>query len=117
VISSLLFNYAKIPSPLETIQMAMQQCYLITMNPIVFLSLAFLHVAFLTHISSVLVTVVTFGLYPYIESEKMEPAKVFAGLALFNQLTVPLFIFPITVPVVIDAIVSFIRLESPHYTT
>ncbi|CAL8071482.1 unnamed protein product [Orchesella dallaii] len=66
---------------------------------------------FLTHISSVLVTVVTFGLYPFIESEKLEPPKVFAGLALFNQLTVPLFIFPITVPVVIDALVSARRVR------
>ena len=69
------------------------------------LSCLFLVSAFLTHISSVLVTVITFGLYPYIESEKLEPPKVFVGLALFNQLTVPLFIFPITVPVVIDALV------------
>jgi len=66
------------------------------------------HEAFLTHISSVLVTVITFGVYSLIETEKLEPPKVFAGLALFNQLTVPLFIFPITVPVVIDALVRII---------
>lgn len=51
--------------------------------------------AFLTHISTVVVTVVTFGLYPIMEEERLAPAAVFAGLAFFNQLTVPLFIFPV----------------------
>lgn len=74
---------------------------------VILLLFHFFRIAFLTHISSVLVTLVTFGLYSYIETEKLEPSKVFAGLALFNQLTVPLFIFPITVPVVIDALVRF----------
>lgn len=36
---------------------------------------------------------------------------MFAALALFNQLTVPLFIFPITVPIIISAVVSTKRLE------
>jgi hypothetical protein len=39
---------------------------------------------------------------------------VFSGLALFNQLTVPLFIFPITVPIIISAMVS--PDDSPQYT-
>lgn len=37
--------------------------------------------------------------------------RVFAALALFNQLTVPLFIFPITIPMIISAIISTRRLE------
>lgn len=37
--------------------------------------------------------------------------RIFAALALFNQLTVPLFIFPLTVPIIIAAIVSTRRLE------
>lgn len=38
--------------------------------------------------------------------------RVFAALALFNQLTVPLFIFPITIPMIISAVVSTRRLEN-----
>ncbi|XP_063225209.1 ATP-binding cassette sub-family C member Sur isoform X2 [Bacillus rossius redtenbacheri] len=66
---------------------------------------------FLTHASSVLVTLVTFGVYFKMVGGALSPGAVFAGLALFNQLTVPLFIFPITVPVVINALVSTHRLE------
>lgn len=39
----------------------------------------------------------TFGLYSLLEGAALEPARVFSGLALFNQLTVPLFILPIIV--------------------
>nr|CAD7596639.1 unnamed protein product [Timema genevievae] len=66
---------------------------------------------FLTHASSVLVTLVTFGVYFSMEEGALSPGNVFTGLALFNQLTVPLFIFPITVPVIISAMVSTKRLE------
>ncbi|XP_055905091.1 ATP-binding cassette sub-family C member Sur isoform X2 [Eupeodes corollae] len=38
-------------------------------------------------------------------------SRLFSALALFNQLTVPLLIFPITVPIIISAIVSTRRLE------
>lgn len=38
--------------------------------------------------------------------------RIFSALALFNQLTVPLFIFPITVPIIISAIISTRRLEN-----
>lgn len=37
--------------------------------------------------------------------------NVFASLALFNQLTVPLFIFPITIPIIISSIISNKRIE------
>lgn len=43
--------------------------------------------------------------------DKFTTGHVFAALALFNQLTVPLFIFPITIPMIISAIVSTRRLE------
>lgn len=42
---------------------------------------------------------------------KFTTSRVFASLALFNQLTVPLFIFPITIPMIISAIISTRRLE------
>ncbi|XP_069691069.1 ATP-binding cassette sub-family C member Sur isoform X2 [Periplaneta americana] len=67
---------------------------------------------FLTHASSVLVTLVTFGVYFLLEEKPLTPENVFSGLALFNQLTVPLFIFPITVPIIINAMVSTRRLEN-----
>lgn len=72
-------------------------------------------VAFLTHISSVIITFVTLAVFLYIEDTnektKFTTGRLFAALALFNQLTVPLFIFPITIPIIISAIVSTHRLE------
>ena len=37
-------------------------------------------------------------------------SNVFAALALFNQLTVPLFIFPITIPIIISCLISTKRI-------
>lgn len=72
--------------------------------------------AFLTHVSSVIIAFVTIAVFLYIEDDNEQPLKfttgrVFAALALFNQLTVPLFIFPITIPIIISAILSTRRLE------
>ena len=66
-----------------------------------------------------MVTFVTLAVYTAIELDvendllinKLTASRVFAALALFNQLTVPLFIFPITVPIIIQAIISTKRLE------
>uniref|UniRef100_A0A1B6GIW2 Uncharacterized protein n=2 Tax=Cuerna arida TaxID=1464854 RepID=A0A1B6GIW2_9HEMI len=66
---------------------------------------------FLTHASSALITLVTLAAFYILESSDLSPANVFTGLALFNQLTVPLFIFPITVPIIISALVSTRRLQ------
>ncbi len=68
--------------------------------------------AFLTHVSSVLISFVTLAVFIGIEGENIEltASRVFTSLALFNQMTVPLFIFPITVPIIISAIVSTKRL-------
>lgn len=63
-----------------------------------------------------IITVVTIAVFLSIETvdvtDKFTTARVFAALALFNQLTVPLFIFPITIPMIISAIVSTRRLET-----
>lgn len=71
--------------------------------------------AFLIHVSSVIIAFVTIAVFLCIESvdnaTKFTTSRVFAALALFNQLTVPLFIFPITIPIIISAIVSTRRLE------
>lgn len=72
--------------------------------------------AFLIHVSSVIIAFVTIAVFLCIESNddettKFTTSRLFAALALFNQLTVPLFIFPITIPIIISAIVSTRRLE------
>ncbi|XP_061401063.1 ATP-binding cassette sub-family C member Sur-like, partial [Musca vetustissima] len=66
----------------------------------------------LTHISSVLITFVTLAVYVYYDSNsEITASRLFSALALFQQLTVPLLIFPITVPIILSAIVSTRRLE------
>ena len=67
-------------------------------------------IAFLTQASSIVVTLVTFSLYPLIEGKPLSSSKVFTGLALFNQLTVPLYIIPMVIPILIASIVSTKRL-------
>uniref|UniRef100_A0A182SD02 ABC transmembrane type-1 domain-containing protein n=1 Tax=Anopheles maculatus TaxID=74869 RepID=A0A182SD02_9DIPT len=68
----------------------------------------------LTHISSVLITIVTIAVFLALENNPIEltAGRLFASLALFNQLTVPLFIFPITIPITLSAVVSTSRLEA-----
>jgi hypothetical protein len=70
--------------------------------------------AFLAHVSTILVTFVTFAIFSNTEHDEItfNASRVFSSLALFNQLTVPLFIFPITVPIIIQAVVSTKRLEN-----
>lgn len=67
---------------------------------------------FTTQMSSILVTVITFTVYYVIgDSSQFTTVNVFAGLALFNQLTVPLLILPVTVLMVIQAMVSTKRIQ------
>lgn len=67
----------------------------------------------MTHISSVLITFVTLAVYVYRESgADFTASRLFSALALFQQLTVPLLIFPITVPIILSAVVSTKRLET-----
>jgi len=60
-----------------------------------------------------LITIVTFAVYTLINDESIEfnSSNVFTALALFNQLTVPLFILPITIPIIISSIISTRRIE------
>lgn len=63
-----------------------------------------------------LITFVTLAVFIGMEggngdNSQFTAGRVFAALALFNQMTVPLFIFPITVPIIIAAIISTRRLE------
>ncbi|RWS12536.1 ATP-binding cassette sub-family C member 9-like protein [Dinothrombium tinctorium] len=68
-------------------------------------------ITFITQATTVIVTLVTFSLYSYIEGEELSAGKVFTGLALFNQLTVPLYIIPFVIPIIINAFVSTKRLS------
>ncbi|XP_017075895.2 ATP-binding cassette sub-family C member Sur [Drosophila eugracilis] len=70
--------------------------------------------ALLTHIATVLITFVTLGVYVWLHQDQdfdLNASRLFSSLALFQQLTVPLLIFPITVPIIIAARVSTRRLE------
>ncbi|KAK4297665.1 hypothetical protein Pmani_029928 [Petrolisthes manimaculis] len=66
---------------------------------------------FVTQGAGVVISAVTFGLYWKVEGRALEPSRVFSGLALFNQLTVPLFILPIIVSHTIKAKSSTKRLQ------
>lgn len=56
----------------------------------------------------------TLGVYVWLQRDQdfdLNASRLFSSLALFQQLTVPLLIFPITVPIIIAARVSTRRLE------
>lgn len=66
-----------------------------------------LFAAFSTQISTILITAVTFSIYYVIEgSSRLTAVNIFAGLAFFNQLTAPLLILPVTVQMIMQAVVS-----------
>ncbi|RZF42694.1 hypothetical protein LSTR_LSTR001489 [Laodelphax striatellus] len=69
-------------------------------------------ITFLTHTSSALTAMVTLISWHLIGDDKLNAADLFSALALFNQLTVPLFILPIAVPIILSAIISTKRLET-----
>jgi len=65
-------------------------------------------------VATVLITFVTLGVYVWLHRDQdfdLNASRLFSSLALFQQLTVPLLIFPITVPIIIAARVSTRRLE------
>ena len=49
-------------------------------------------------------------LFPYIEKKQMEVGKVFAGLALFTILTMPLYVITMVINITVAACVSTKRL-------
>ncbi|CAH1801693.1 unnamed protein product [Owenia fusiformis] len=61
---------------------------------------------FITEGTPLLVTLVTFTIYPYIQNEPLTASKAFASLALFNILALPLFLFPVLVNTLVNAKVS-----------
>lgn len=65
---------------------------------------------FTTQVSSMLVAVVSFTLHYYFGNKdnaiSLNTVNIFAGLALFNQLTVPFLILPVTLLMFVQAMVS-----------
>ncbi|XP_015114991.1 ATP-binding cassette sub-family C member Sur [Diachasma alloeum] len=68
-------------------------------------------ITFLTNASSVLMTLFTFAVYFWVKETHLDAGDVFASLALFSQLTVPLCVLPVIVPIILQAINSTKRLE------
>ncbi|XP_013182103.1 PREDICTED: ATP-binding cassette sub-family C member 8 [Papilio xuthus] len=67
---------------------------------------------FTTQASTILITVVTYTLLYFLDNgEGLTVVNVLAGLALFNQLAIPLLILPVTVLMVIQAMVSTNRIK------
>ncbi|CAK1581992.1 unnamed protein product [Parnassius mnemosyne] len=66
---------------------------------------------FTTQASTILITVITYTLLYFLNNDGLTVINVLAGLALFNQLAVPLLILPVTVLMVIQAMVSTKRIE------
>ncbi|XP_050344711.1 ATP-binding cassette sub-family C member Sur-like isoform X2 [Nymphalis io] len=67
---------------------------------------------FTTQVSAALITIITFTTHYYLENTNtLNSINVFAGLALFNQLTIPLLILPVTLFMIIQAMVSTKRIK------
>ncbi|XP_033123425.1 ATP-binding cassette sub-family C member 9-like isoform X2 [Anneissia japonica] len=62
--------------------------------------------------SPVMVTLLSFSLYSKLEGVDLKPDIAFSSLALFQQLTVPLFLLPMTLAFLVNAIVSTNRLRN-----
>ncbi len=62
---------------------------------------------FITNGAPVIVTLLAFTLYPYLQHEPLSAAKAFSSLALFDILSLPLHLFPLIVNVIINGKVRF----------
>ncbi|XP_030828553.1 ATP-binding cassette sub-family C member 9 isoform X2 [Strongylocentrotus purpuratus] len=65
---------------------------------------------FITSTGPILVTLVSFGTYTLFTGKPLLPDVAFASLSFFNQLTIPLFLLPMTLAVMVNAVVSSNRL-------
>ena len=66
---------------------------------------------FLASISTLLVSALVIGLYGLLESQPFSSEDIFTTIALLNQLTVCLSVFPVTLPIYIKGILSLKRLK------
>ncbi|XP_071960045.1 ATP-binding cassette sub-family C member 8-like [Antedon mediterranea] len=62
--------------------------------------------------SPLLVTLVAYGLYEVFEGTPLTPDVAFSSLSLFNQITIPLFVMPMTFTFLVNAHVSTKRLQN-----
>ncbi|XP_067836532.1 ATP-binding cassette sub-family C member 9-like isoform X2 [Heptranchias perlo] len=67
---------------------------------------------FLTQVTPVLATVVTFSIYSSLSGSPLTANKAFSALALFDKFSAPLLMFPMIVKIMVNAIVSTCRLAS-----
>nr|XP_054751164.1 ATP-binding cassette sub-family C member 9-like [Lytechinus pictus]XP_054751165.1 ATP-binding cassette sub-family C member 9-like [Lytechinus pictus] len=65
---------------------------------------------FITSTGPILVTLVSFGTYTLFTGKPLLPDVAFASLSFFNQLTIPLFLLPMTLAIMVNAVVSSNRL-------
>jgi ABC-type multidrug transport system fused ATPase/permease subunit len=67
--------------------------------------------AFLASVSTLLVSALILGLYSVIEGQPFASSDIFTTMALLNQLTVCLSVFPVTLPIYIKGFLSSKRLK------
>lgn len=58
-----------------------------------------------------IIAVITFAFFNGVFKEKLDPARIFTGLALLNQLRIPVMMLPMTVNSLIDARIGIKRIE------
>ncbi|XP_022105344.1 ATP-binding cassette sub-family C member 9-like [Acanthaster planci] len=68
-------------------------------------------IGFIVSSSPLVVTLLTFGTYTTFTGELLTPEKAFSALALFNQLSAPLFILPLVTATLVNGIISTRRLQ------
>ncbi|XP_070560016.1 ATP-binding cassette sub-family C member 9-like [Ptychodera flava] len=59
----------------------------------------------------IIVTLVSFGLYPYLYNTPLTPEVAFSSVALFNQLNIPLMLVPMVIGFTVNTMVSVRRLR------
>ncbi|XP_071504808.1 ATP-binding cassette sub-family C member 9-like [Diadema antillarum] len=64
----------------------------------------------ITSAGPILVTLVSFGTYTFLTGKPLTPDVAFSSLSFFNQLTIPLFLLPMTLATMVNAVVSSNRL-------
>ncbi|XP_022105345.1 ATP-binding cassette sub-family C member 9-like [Acanthaster planci] len=68
-------------------------------------------IGFIVSSSPLVVTLLTFGTYTVFSGESLTPEKAFSSLALFNQLSGPLFMLPLVTAALVNGVISTTRLQ------
>ncbi|XP_059501849.1 ATP-binding cassette sub-family C member 8-like isoform X2 [Stegostoma tigrinum] len=67
---------------------------------------------FLTQVTPIFATMVTFSIYSSVSGTPLTANKAFTALALFDKFNAPLYLLPMTVKIMVNAVVSTCRLSS-----